>query len=138
MSPCLSTIEGGIAMKTAYPAVIHPEDGRFWVEFPDLDGCFSDGDTLAEAAINAEEALGAYLCSLIERNIPLPDASDIQSVRADNGFTSIIATEPLNYIKSTKSVKKTLTIPEWLNTAAESRHINFSSVLQQALISVIE
>ena len=41
-------------------------------------------------------------------------------------------------MKSTKPVKKTLTIPEWLNTAAEKRHINFSSVLQQALISVIE
>lgn len=125
-------------MKTAYPAIIHPEDGRYWVEFPDLDGCYSDGDTLAEAAINAEEALGAYLCSLIERNIKIPAASDIQSIHTDNGFTSIIATEPMDYAKSTKSVKKTLTIPEWLNDAAESRHINFSSVLQQALISIIE
>ena len=47
-------------MKTAYPAIIHPENGRYWVEFPDLDGCFSDGDTLAEAVSNAEEALGLF------------------------------------------------------------------------------
>lgn len=125
-------------MKVAYPAVIHPEDNRYWVEFPDLDGCFSDGDTLAEAASNAEEALGAYLCSLMERDIALPTASDIQRIHTEEGFTSIIVTEPLAYMKSTKSVKKTLTIPEWLNIAAEKRHINFSSVLQQALISVIE
>lgn len=125
-------------MKAAYPAVIHPDDGRYWVEFPDLDGCFSDGDTLAEAACNAEEALGAYLCSLIERNITLPAPSDIRDVPCEDGFTSIVATEPLRYRKSTKSVKKTLTIPEWLNEAAESRHVNFSSVLQDALISIIE
>jgi len=125
-------------MKMAFPAIIHPDDGRFWVEFPDLDGCFSDGDTIADAASNAEEALGAYLCSLMERDIPIPAASDIRTVDADDGFTSIIVSEPLAYMKSTKSVKKTLTIPEWLNAAAEKRHINFSSVLQQALISVIE
>lgn len=125
-------------MKTAYPAIIHEEGGSFWVEFPDLDGCFSDGDTLAEAASNAEEALGAYLCSLIERDISVPKASDIHDIHADDGFTSIIVTEPMNYMKSTKSVKKTLTIPEWLNDAAEKRHINFSSVLQKALIAIIE
>ena len=125
-------------MKTAYPAIIHPEDGRYWVEFPDLDGCFSDGDTLAEAVSNAEEALGAFLCSLIERQQPIPTPSDIQAIQAEDGFTSIVVTEPLNYMKSTRSVKKTLTIPEWLNAAAEKQHINFSSVLQQALVAAIE
>lgn len=125
-------------MKMAYPAIIHNEGGVFWVEFPDLDGCFSDGDTLAEAAANAEESLGAYLCSLIERGITVPTATDIREIHTDDGFTSIIATEPLDYIKSTKAVKKTLTIPEWLNDAAEKRHINFSSVLQKALIAIIE
>lgn len=125
-------------MKMAYPAIIHSEDGRYWVEFPDLNGCFSDGDTLADAASNAEEALGAYLCSLMERDMPVPSPSDIRDITDDDGFTSIIVTEPMAYMKSTKSVKKTLTIPEWLNTAAEKRHINFSSVLQQALIAVIE
>ena len=125
-------------MKTAYPAIIHEEGGSYWVEFPDLDGCFSDGDTLADAASNAEEALGAYLCSLIERNIPLPKASSMRDIRPDDGFATLIVTEPLAYAKSTKSVKKTLTIPEWLNDAAEKRHINFSSVLQKALIAIIE
>ena len=125
-------------MKTADPAIIHPEDGRYWVKFPDLDGCFSDGDTLAEAASNAEEALGAFLCSLIERQQPIPTPSDIQAIQAEDGFTSIVVTEPLNYMKSTRSVKKTLTIPEWLNAAAEKQHINFSSVLQQALVAAIE
>ena len=125
-------------MKTAYPAIIHAEDEGYWVEFPDLEGCFSDGDTLADAASNASEALGMYICSLMERNIDVPRPSDPRSVHADDGMVTIVATEPLAYVKSTKAVKKTLTIPEWLNIEAEKRHINFSSVLQQALIATIE
>ena len=125
-------------MKTAYPAIIHQDEGAYWVEFPDLEGCFSDGETLAEAAVNAEEALGAYLCSLMERELEIPAPSDITTIRPEDGFTTLVATEPLKYRRSTRAVKKTLTIPEWLNIEAEKRHINFSSVLQQALLSMIE
>lgn len=125
-------------MKTAYPAIIHNENDEYWVEFPDLEGCFSDGETLADAASNASEALGMYLCSLMERNLDIPRPSDIRDVSSEEGIVTVVATEPLVYRKSTKSVKKTLTIPEWLNIEAEKRHINFSSVLQQALIAKIE
>ncbi len=126
-------------MKTAYPAIIHlEEDNGYWVEFPDLEGCFSDGETLADAASNASEALGMYLCSMMERNLDIPRPSDAHTISAGDGIVTIVATEPLAYRKSTKSVKKTLTIPEWLNNEAEKRHINFSSVLQQALIATIE
>ena len=125
-------------MKTAYPAIIHHENDEYWVEFPDLEGCFSDGETLADAASNASEALGMYLCSLMERNLDIPRPSDIREVTSEDGIVTVVATEPLAYRKSTKSVKKTLTIPEWLNIEAEKRHINFSSVLQQALIARIE
>ncbi len=125
-------------MKTAYPAIIHSENDEYWVEFPDLEGCFSDGETLADAASNASEALGMYLCSLMERNLEIPRPSDARSISSDDGIVTVVATEPLAYRKSTRSVKKTLTIPEWLNIEAEKRHINFSSVLQQALIATIE
>lgn len=125
-------------MKTAYPAIVHAEDGAYWVEFPDLDGCFSDGDTLAEAISNASDALGGYLCSLIDRDIDIPEASNAKDIEAGNNFVTIVVTDPLLYKRSTKSVKKTLTIPEWLNEEAEKRHINFSSVLQKALLATIQ
>ena len=125
-------------MKTAYPAVIHEENGSFWVEFPDLEGCFSDGNTLADAISNASDALGGYLCSLMDRDITFPPASDARSIHPDDGCVSIIITEPLAFKRNTRSVKKTLTIPEWLNDEAEKRHINFSSVLQKALIAMLQ
>jgi len=120
-------------MLTAYPAVIHEEEGQCWVEFPDLEGCFSDGDTLPQAAKNAEEALGLFLASLIERDLPIPTPSKLAAIHPEEGAATLIVADPMKYHRSTKAVKKTLTIPEWLNTEAEKRHINFSSVLQEAL-----
>ena len=125
-------------MKTAYPAVVHEEDGSFWVEFPDLEGCFSDGETMADAISNAVDALGGYLCSLMDRGIDAPVASSAKEIDAGSDFVTIIVTDPLSYKRSTKSIKKTLTIPEWLNEEAEKRHVNFSSVLQKALLAIVQ
>ena len=126
-------------MKTAYPAIVHAEqEGGAWIEFPDLEGCFSDGASMADAISNASDALGGYLCSLIDRGIGLPEASDVKAIDAGSDFVTIIVTDPLSYKRSTKSVKKTLTIPEWLNEEAEKRHINFSSVLQKALLAMLK
>lgn len=125
-------------MKTAYPAIVHEEDGSFWVEFPDLEGCFSEGETMADAISNASDALGGYLCSLMDRDIDVPVASDVKEIDPEGGFLTIIVTDPLSYKRSSKSIKKTLTIPEWLNEEAEKRHVNFSSVLQKALIAMIQ
>ena len=125
-------------MKTAYPAIVHEEESGCWIEFPDLEGCFSDGGSVPEVVLNAEEALGAYLCSLEERGIKIPPASDYRTIQADSGIVTLVATDPSKYHRNTRAVKKTLTIPEWLNVEAEKRHINFSSVLQQALIAAIE
>ena len=125
-------------MKTAYPAIVHEEDDSFWVEFPDLEGCFSEGGTMADAISNASDALGGYLCSLMDRDIDIPVASDVKEIDPEGGFVTIIVTDPLSYKRSTKAIKKTLTIPEWLNEEAEKRHVNFSSVLQKALIAMIQ
>ena len=93
---------------------------------------------MADAISNAADALGGYICSLMDRSIDVPAASDVKEVDPEGGFVTIIVTDPLAYKRSTKSVKKTLTIPEWLNEEAEKRHINFSSVLQKALVGMIQ
>lgn len=126
-------------MYKAYPAIFHAEEGGYWVEFPDLPGCATEGDSVAMAVAEASSALGGYLCSLMERGLELPAPSDLHAFSADgDDFVSIIAADPCAFQKRTKAVKKTLTIPEWLNDEAEKRHINFSSVLQQALINQLQ
>ena len=105
------------------------------VEFPDLPGCFAQGDSMEEAICNAQEALAIYHA---EMNGELPPASslkDIQSKKSD-AVIQIVAINTKNYqVKSMKTINKNLTLPEWLNTLSEKYHLNFSQILRTALIN---
>ena len=70
-------------MTKVYPAIIHEEEG-YWVEFPDLSGCFTNGSTLEETMEMARETLGLYLVSLTENNQPIPAPSSIADISVDN------------------------------------------------------
>ena len=85
---------------------------------------------------NASEALEGYAESVIERDIKLPPASDVMKVRADNPNELVVPIycDLKSYENSAKSVKKTLTIPQWLNEKAIKNNINFSETLQNALL----
>ena len=120
-------------MLKVYPAVFHDE-GTYWVEFPDLGGCVSDGDTLEEAMANAQEAMGLYLAAVLEDEQPLPQASDIKEIKTD-GVVSYVSVDVNAYRRSTKAVRKTLSIPEWLAIEAEKRNLGLSKVLQEGLKS---
>ena len=125
-------------MLKVYPAIFHEENGQFWVEFPDLPGCNTYGETLEETLDSASEALGLYLYAKKEDHLPLPKASDIMGIaKPEDGFTTLVSCDLTKFERRTKAVKKTLSIPEWLNEEAERRHINFSSVLQKALLQQI-
>ena len=118
--------------KLYYPVLFHPEETGFSITVPDLDGCFTQGDTLEDALNAVQDAIGLYLDGMPE----LPPASAPGSVRAQGSdFMMVVAFDPLAYKRrhDTKAVKKTLTVPSWLNEAAEAAHINFSSVLQSGL-----
>ena len=117
--------------KLYYPVLFHPEESGYSVRVPDLDGCLSQGETVEEAVEMIQDAIGLYLEDV--ETVPVP--SRPESVRtAGNDFLMLVPDE-VEYKRNhdTKSVKKTLTIPAWLNDAAESAHINFSSVLQTGL-----
>lgn len=124
-------------MMFVYPAVFHQEDNAYWVEFPDLPGCQSFGDTLPETMAEAQEALAAYVLTLLEQGKPLAQPSDIGVITPEDGFTSLVACT-IDQYKETRAVKKTLTIPSWLNDRATAMGVNFSQVLQEALITKIQ
>ncbi|MDO4265557.1 MAG: type II toxin-antitoxin system HicB family antitoxin [Eubacteriales bacterium] len=121
-------------MLFVYPAIFHHENDTYWVEFPDLSGCFSYGTDISDALKAAQEALGAYLITLLEEGKEIAAPSDIVSYHAEDGFVSLVSCD-LDQYKNTKAVKKTLTIPSWLNDRAVSMGINFSQVLQEALLA---
>ena len=129
--------------KLYYPAVFHKseeDDLGYWVEFPDLDGCFSDGKNLEETYENAKEALGLYLDKDgVVFDYGVKDPSSVEEImqRYPNEVVMLVEYDSVEYAKKykTKYVKKSLTIPEWLNDVAIKEDINFSKVLQEALIS---
>lgn len=129
-------------MKYVFPAVFTPEEkGGYSINFPDLEGCYTCGDSLEDGLEMAEDALALVLYGYEKdgRSIPTPSALNSFSLK-DGEFANYVACDTLIYRKmyNNKAVKKTLSIPEWLNEAAISMGINFSQVLQEALISKIQ
>ena len=124
-------------MKYIYPAFF-TKDGDFYiVKFPDIEGCYTQGETLSEAVEMAEDALCLMLYDYEEEGKKIPEPSDIKKIKvsSNDDFVSLVSCDTLEYRKfyDNKAVKKTLTIPSWLNTMSEKEGINFSAVLQNAL-----
>lgn len=123
-------------MKYAYPAIFTKEETGYSVFFPDVDGCATCGDTLPDAMEMAADALCLMLYDREEDGEEIPTPSDIRTVQIDeNSIVSMVCCDTLEYRKlyDNKAIKKTLTIPNWLNTIAEKADVNFSATLQNAL-----
>lgn len=124
--------------KYSYPAVFTPEEnGAFSVYFPDLEGCYTCGDNITEAIMMAEDVLAFTLYQFEKNGKAIPQPSHYKDIELKNDeFINYIACDTLYYRKknSNSAVKKTLTIPEWLNEEATALGVNFSQVLQEALV----
>lgn len=123
--------------KYVYPAVFTPEpDGGYSVNFPDIENCYTCGDDLASAIEMAQDVLALVLYGYEEKKKKIPKMSDAATIPHKQGeIVNYIYADTTYYRKrfNNKAVKKTLTIPEWLNQSALEANINFSQVLQEAL-----
>lgn len=125
-------------MKYVYPVIFTQEDGHYIIHFPDFPNIFSEGDSLADAMDMAEDALNLWLWDAEEKHDPIPDPTDITAVKVpENAIVSLVKADTQKYrqLYDTQAVKKTLTIPRWLDTLAKERNVNFSNVLQNALMT---
>ncbi len=125
--------------KYVYPAIFtKDENGLYAVEFPDIEGCVTCGDNLADAIYMAQDVLAFTLYDYEKDKKEVPVPSDPEHIEVPEGsFVNSILCDTLYYQKknNNKAVKKTLSIPEWLNELAVAAEINFSQVLQDALKS---
>lgn len=124
-------------MKYVYPAVFTKEnDGQYSVVFKDLESCYTCGSDLEEALEMAKDVLALVLYGYEVEHKDIPKASELGAIQVgENEFVNYVVCDTMEYRKmyNNKAVKKTLTIPEWLNEEALSSGINFSAVLQEAL-----
>lgn len=121
-----------------YPAIFTPEkDGKYSIRFPDIEGCFTCGDTIEDGMMMAKDALALSVYSNYEeKGKAAPESTPIKKIKlVKDEFVTYVVCDTSYYRRQfgTRAVKKTLTIPEWLNEAAMEENINFSQVLQEAL-----
>lgn len=122
--------------KYVYPAVFTEEESGYSINFPDLENCFTSAETLIEGIKMANDVLCLMLYEMEESGEEIPAASSIHDISVqENEFVNLIACDTIEYRKffDNKAVKKTLTIPSWLNDLAERAGVNFSATLQTAL-----
>ncbi|MDR2360757.1 MAG: type II toxin-antitoxin system HicB family antitoxin [Oscillospiraceae bacterium] len=123
-------------MKYVYPAIFEREEtGIYAINFPDVDGCYTSGQDMLDGHKMAEDVLSFCLFDLERENKPAPNPSLPSAFQTSaNGFVALIACDTDKYRKlKNKTVKKTLTLPDWLNAEAEAANVNFSGILQDAL-----
>jgi len=126
-------------MKLVYAARFYPceEQDGYTVVVPDLPGCVSQGSDLAEAIEMAIDAASGWVLDELEQGNSVPKASPLSSFVAEEPgeIISVIMLDMDSYAEKygEKAVRKNVTIPAWMNTFAEKNHVNFSSVLQEAL-----
>jgi len=124
-------------MKYVYPAIFRPEDeGGFCVIFPDIRKGATQGDNMVDAMEMAEDFLSSVLYDIEEEKTMIPTPSDTKAIQALPGdIITLIAADTNEYrrFKENRVIKKTLTLPSWLNAKAEAAGVNFSQTLQRAL-----
>lgn len=119
-----------------FPAIFDIDDDGISVEFPDLPGCFTCGDTIDEAYKNAKEALELHLYGMEKDNDPIPEPTPLDKIKIQKKQSIMLIEAWMPLVRSemeNRAIKKTLTIPKWLNDIAEQKKVNFSQVLQRAL-----
>lgn len=115
-----------------FPAVFHPneDDGSFTVTFPDLPGCITEGKSLENALFMAQDALSVWLEYTIDHKEPVPTATALQNMKVEGTeFVNLIRAE----VKDNRAVRRTVSIPKWMDDMVADSGLSLSRVLQDAL-----
>lgn len=120
--------------KLIYPCVVRKEDDIYYANFPDFNSCFTDAESIDELFANTKEVLNGVIFTMLKNKMDLPNASE--NIKLEEGEFLILVESPVGAIKdriNNMAVKKTLTLPSWMNEMAMEHDINFSQVLQEGL-----
>ena len=118
-------------MEYIYPAVFHPnEDGSYTIIYPDLTGCISEGKDLSNAMYMAQSALTQWMEYLTDKKADIPAASAIRDIVVEGDeFVNLVKAE----VKDTRAVRRTVSIPKWMDDQVSAAGLSLSRVLQDAL-----
>ena len=137
-------------MLSVYPACFFKEKKGYSVVFPDLNWLATSGESEKEALNKAVECLAGYLYIQKKDHEVIPAPSKIKAISLNkiakefdvdpsDAYVCMVSVDVEEYAKANfeKSVRKTLTIPAWLDKLAQEKKINFSQTLQEALMEKV-
>lgn len=119
-----------------YPSVITYADNSILIEFPDIADCSSSAGKDEEVMSKAQEALALSIYEMEKKDLTIPESSKISDIKLENNQCVLLVQIAMPMYREAimnKAVKKTLTIPKWLNEIAEENKLNFSLILQNAI-----
>jgi len=131
-------------MKYVYPAIFTPfdEGEGYTVLVPDLPGCVTEGDSLAEAIEMGIDAASGWILSEIEEGNTYPAPSSLSEVDIpnDGSFANLLVLDMDAYAEQygSKAVRRNITIPAWLDTFAQKRNLSLSRVIQDRLFELAQ
>lgn len=123
-------------MKNSYPIILTPDANGYTVYIPDFD-IGTEGADLTDAIEMARDAVGLMGIDMEDDKKKLPEPSDITKVtKADGDIVTLVDVDFDEYrrLDDLRTVRKNCTLPSWLNYRAENAGLNFSQVLQNALM----
>ena len=123
-------------MKYVYPAILTQEDDGIIVSFPDVEGARADGATMEEALENADDVLNLMLLTMEEKHMDTKPPTPIASLDVPKDSTvALVRSDTFAYSKKvdTRDIRKSVSIPAWMDSLAREHNLNFSNVLQNAI-----
>lgn len=129
-------------MKRVYPVVLTKNEGVVLVEVPDLE-ILTQGKNLADAIDMARDAIGLKIITMEDASEAVPGASNMAEIDIRGSefyeegisFVTLVDIDVAEYRRKNdnKMVRRNVTLPNWMNVAAEKEGLNVSKVLQEAL-----
>jgi len=118
-------------MEYVYPAVFHQnKDESYTIIYPDLPGCVSEGKNLGNALFMAQSALTQWIGYLADKKQEIPNASPTENIKTSKSeFVNLIRAE----VRDAHAVKRTISIPKWMDDKVTQSGLSLSRVLQDAL-----
>ena len=117
----------------SYTAVFSKDDDGWLVEFPDLERCSTNANTLEEAIIQANNILEDYMAILERDNYAIPEATPYEKINAQNKQRIIVLMQNVRLRWQNKTDRRTVTLPAWIEQRVIEEGLNFSQILQAAL-----
>lgn len=127
-------------VRICYPTIFRPEEdgSAYTVIVPDMEqipcGCTTCGDTFEEACRMAEEAIGFAIEDAVDGKYPIPSRPETFTLEPGD-FIVPIWYDSIKYAQAvgTKSISRTISLPEWLDDLAREENLKYSKILQEAL-----